>query len=77
MNDIRAFPLRPGHENGAHTALRRQVFFDPLNVGFLPGKGDACPYIDAELHHLIPVINEIVPKISRGFAPFFVVRSAS
>lgn len=36
LNDVGAFPLCPRHENGAHTALWREVFLQPFNVRFLP-----------------------------------------
>ena len=56
-----------GHKNGAHAAFRRQMFLHPVNVRFLPGEGDARPGINAELDHLIAVIQQKVAEIRRGF----------
>ena len=71
LNDIRAFPLRPGDENRPHAAFRRQVLFEPFNVRFLSGERHTRTSVQAELDHLVTVIEQIIAEISRGLALLF------
>ena len=59
------------HKNGADAAFGRQMLFEPVNVRFLPRKGDAGAGIDAELDHLIAVIQQKIAEVRRGLALLF------
>ena len=59
------FPLGAGYENGSDIAFRREIFLEPVNVGFLPREGNAGAGINAELDHLISVVNQKVAETSR------------
>jgi len=60
-----AFPLSAGYENGPDIAFRREAFLEPVNVGFLPRKGNTSAGINTELNHLVTVIDQEVAETSR------------
>jgi len=55
-------------EKRPETSFWREILLQPLNMCLLTGIRSTGAYINAELHHLIAVINEILAKVSRGFA---------
>ena len=71
MDNVGAFPLGAGDEDGAYAAFGGEVFFEPFDVGFLSRKGDAGAGVDAVLEHLVAVVYQVVAEVGGGFALFF------
>ena len=59
-----------GDVNNADGSFVGDDLFDPANVGFLSGVGDAGTDIDAVLHHLESVIDQSFTEIGVTFAFF-------
>lgn len=66
MNNKRPLPLRPRHKNRPHLPLRRQRPLQSLNMRLLPRKTHTRPRIHTELDHLIPIIQQKIPKRRRA-----------
>ena len=63
MDHKTALPLCPRHKKNPHTAFFRQVRFDSLDMGRLPGKAHAGASVDAPLQHLKSIVLEPFAKV--------------